>query len=600
MIRPSLSEDEPFIFDDQLPDDLPIPALTENARIVLGKRYLKKDERGEVVEEPEVMFWRVAYTIAKEDARFGASEAAVEEVARHFYDLMIHGKFEPNSPTLMNAGRPLGQLSACFVLPVDDALSNGQSGIYDTLKSMALVHQSGGGTGFAFSRLRSTGDTVRSTMGVASGPVSFMTLYDASTEVVKQGGTRRGANMGILRVDHPDIREFIRCKEDTSKITNFNISVAITDAFMEAMGKGEEYDLVNPRTGEVTGRENAQEIFDLIVKGAWQTGEPGVFFVDRANEYNPVPHLGSYEATNPCVTGDTWVQTAAGPKMVRDLVGTPFTARVHGEDYPSGLQGFFSTGRKPILRVKTVEGPEIRLTADHLIRRAAARTRYRIQEEWCPAGELGEGDWIVLNDHRASPAWGGSHTQEEGYLLGLLLGDGTLKKDEAVLSVWESAVAVNGSENPSDQGIRAVMVEAERCARTLPHRSDFRGWTAVAGRREHRLRLSSLRDLAFSFGMGPEGAGKSITPAMEKTSSEFYGGLLRGLFDADGSVQGSREKGVSVRLSQSDLPLLAAVQRMLLRLGISSTIYLRSSPCGVFGASGRKGRKGPLPHPGAA
>jgi ribonucleoside-diphosphate reductase alpha chain len=300
MPRPSWSADEPFIFDDHLPEDLPIPDLTENARLVLGKRYLKKDEDGMATEEAEVMFWRVAYTIAKEDARFGASEAAVEEVARQFYDLMTTGSFEPNSPTLMNAGRPLGQLSACFVLPVDDALSNGKSGIYDTLKSMALVHQSGGGTGFAFSRLRSTGDTVRSTMGVASGPVSFMTLYDSSTEVVKQGGTRRGANMGILRVDHPDIRSFITCKEDTSRITNFNISVAITDAFMEALEKGEEYDLISPRTRDVVGREKAREIFDLIVKGAWKTGEPGVFFVDRANQYNPVPHLGEYEATNPC------------------------------------------------------------------------------------------------------------------------------------------------------------------------------------------------------------------------------------------------------------------------------------------------------------
>jgi len=300
MTRPSWAADEPFIFDDRLPDDLPVPELTENARIVLGKRYLKKDDQGEPTEEAEVMFWRVAYTIAKEDASFGASEAAVEEVARHFYDLMTGGKFEPNSPTFMNAGRPLGQLSACFVLPVDDALSNGKSGIYDTLKSMALVHQSGGGTGFAFSRLRSTGATVRSTMGVASGPVSFMRLYDSSTEVVKQGGTRRGANMGILRVDHPDIREFISCKEDTSKITNFNISVAITDAFMGAMEKGEGYDLISPKTGEVVGSENAEEIFDLIVQGAWATGEPGVFFVDRANEFNPVPCLGSYEATNPC------------------------------------------------------------------------------------------------------------------------------------------------------------------------------------------------------------------------------------------------------------------------------------------------------------
>ncbi|MDH5759614.1 MAG: vitamin B12-dependent ribonucleotide reductase, partial [Gemmatimonadota bacterium] len=259
-----------------------------------------KDAEGTPIEAPETMFWRVARTIADVDADYGASEAAVEEVARQFYDLMISGRFEPNSPTLMNAGRPLGQLSACFVLPVEDALSNGESGIYDTLKSMALVHQSGGGTGFSFSRLRPEGSQVRSTMGVASGAVSFMKLYDASTEVVKQGGTRRGANMGILRVDHPDIREFIACKNDTTQITNFNISVAITDAFMEAVSAGAKYDLVNPRTREVVGQEDAREIFDLIVHGAWLTGEPGTFFIDRANEYNPVPRLGSYEATNPC------------------------------------------------------------------------------------------------------------------------------------------------------------------------------------------------------------------------------------------------------------------------------------------------------------
>ena len=291
---------ESEIFDEVLPEDLPRSELTDNARLVLARRYLKKDGEGNPVEEPEMMFWRVACTIARIDADYGVSGAAVDEVARQFYDLMTNGKFEPNSPTLMNAGRPLGQLSACFVLPVEDALSNGKNGIYDTLTAMALVHQSGGGTGFGFSRLRSEGETVRSTMGVASGPVSFMKLYDASTDVVKQGGTRRGANMGILRVDHPDIRSFITCKNDTSQVTNFNISVAITDAFMEAVAKDEPYDLFNPKTSEVVGQENAREIFDMIVQGAWLTGEPGTFFIDRANEYNPVPALGAYEATNPC------------------------------------------------------------------------------------------------------------------------------------------------------------------------------------------------------------------------------------------------------------------------------------------------------------
>ncbi len=285
---------------DDLPDDLPPAALSDNARIILARRYLKKDEQGRPVEEPEQMFWRVARVIAEQDAKYGASEGAVDALAREFYRMMTQRIFEPNSPTLMNAGRPLGQLAACFVLPVEDTLSNGRDGIYDTLRAMALVHQSGGGTGFAFSRLRPSGDFVRSTSGVASGPVSFMRLYDSSTEVVKQGGTRRGANMGILRVDHPDIREFITCKSDVTQITNFNISVAVTDAFMEAVKKGTKYDLVNPRTGEVVGQEDAREIFDLIVEGAWSTGEPGVFFIDRANYYNPVPKLGSYEATNPC------------------------------------------------------------------------------------------------------------------------------------------------------------------------------------------------------------------------------------------------------------------------------------------------------------
>ncbi len=321
---------QPWIFDDRIPSDLPAANLTENARTVLARRYLKKDESGTPVETAETMFWRVARVVAEEDRRFGASDAAVEELARQFYALMTTGQFEPNSPTLMNAGRPLGQLSACFVLPVEDALSNGKNGIYDTLKAMALVHQSGGGTGFSFSRLRPAGDTVRSTMGVASGPVSFMRLYDASTEVVKQGGTRRGANMGILRVDHPDIRDFITCKNDTSQVTNFNISVAITDAFMEAVREGSSYDLHSPRSGEVVGQDDAREVFELIVRGAWKTGEPGVFFVDRANAYNPVPHLFSYEATNPCG------EQPLGPYDVCNLGSVNVGAFVKPQLSPSG------------------------------------------------------------------------------------------------------------------------------------------------------------------------------------------------------------------------------------------------------------------------
>ena len=243
--------------------------LSANALTVLERRYLVKDDQGKPVERPQDLFWRVARTIAAPDRTYGSSDRAVESLAETFFELMASRVWMPNSPTLMNAGRPLGQLSACVVLPVEDALSNGRSGIYDTLRAMALVHQSGGGTGFSFSRLRPKNDVVRSTMGVASGPVSFMKLYDASTDVVKQGGTRRGANMGILRVDHPDILDFIHCKDDLTQVTNFNISVAVTDAFMVALEAGMAYDLIHPRTGKVVGQLDALDVFRQIVHGAW-------------------------------------------------------------------------------------------------------------------------------------------------------------------------------------------------------------------------------------------------------------------------------------------------------------------------------------------
>src|SRR5688500_14724226 len=274
--------------------------LTQNARTVLEKRYLIKNDKGQPVEQPEDLFWRVATVVAEADRRYGASEGAVNEAAEQFYFLMTQRRFIPNSPTLMNAGRPLGQLSACFVLPVADALSNGKDGIYDTLAAMALIHQSGGGTGFSFSKLRPSGSMVRSTTAAASAPVSFMKLYDASTDAVKQGGTRRGANMGILRVDHPDILDFISCKEDLTQITNFNISVAITEKFMQAVRDNTTYDLIDPRSKKVVGQLEAQLVWDKMILGAWRTGEPGVFYIDEANRYNPVPHLGDYEATNPC------------------------------------------------------------------------------------------------------------------------------------------------------------------------------------------------------------------------------------------------------------------------------------------------------------
>lgn len=270
--------------------------LTENAKIVLQRRYLLRDADGNIVETPEGMFHRVTNAIAQGDLQYGKSLGEVEALAQQFYALMSSLVFLPNSPTLMNAGKTGGQLSACFVLPVEDSLE----GIFDTLKHAALIHQSGGGTGFSFSRLRPRGDRLKYTSGVTSGPVSFMEVYNAATEAIKQGGTRRGANMGIIRVDHPDIEEFISVKNDLSRLTNFNISVAVTDAFMDAVKHQSNFDLIHPRSGKAAKTVNARQLMDKIVECAWQTGEPGLIFIDRINADNPTPGLGEMEATNPC------------------------------------------------------------------------------------------------------------------------------------------------------------------------------------------------------------------------------------------------------------------------------------------------------------
>jgi len=272
------------------------PQLSVNALTVLEKRYLARNDKGDIIESPKGLFERVAKFVALADFFYRGTDDDVNQVATEFYDMMAEMFFLPNSPTLMNAGRPLGQLSACFVLPVEDSME----GIFDALKNMALIHKSGGGTGFSFSRLRPKNDVVSSTAGVSSGPVSFMNIFNTATETVKQGGTRRGANMAILNVDHPDILEFIKSKSEETSLTNFNISVALTDSFMEAARRREDYYLINPRNGTPSGKLNAGDVYDLIIDMAWKNGEPGIVFIDRINEFNPLKKIGLIESTNPC------------------------------------------------------------------------------------------------------------------------------------------------------------------------------------------------------------------------------------------------------------------------------------------------------------
>lgn len=571
---------------------------------IWDKKYRLKSKDGDIIDQDiTATYARVAKAL---------SEVEDKSKRKHWEEKFLwalkHGAI-PAGRITSNAGalehKPATSTINCTV---SGTITDSMDDILGKVHEAGLTLKAGCGIGYEFSTLRGKGAYVSGAGAYTSGPLSFMDIYDKMCFTVSSAGGRRGAQMATFDIGHPDVMEFIRAKREDGRLRQFNLSLLITDEFIKAVRDDADWrlgfpisekeveedglDLNNAKEiywrewpitdGYVSNEEGlvackvyktikAKRLWDMIMTSTYDFAEPGFILIDKVNEMNNNWFCENIRATNPCVTADTWVQTSNGPKQVNDLIGSSFVAQVDGQSHASGEEGFFKTATKPVVRLQTTEGYQLRLTHDHRIRRVTQFTRYKTETQWCAAGELRQGDRVLLNDHREQAQWSGEYTQEQGYLLGLLVGDGTLKKDAAVLSVWKPAAVANGADAFLANGVQAVMAEALQAAESLPHRSDFQGWSEISGRNEFRLKLASIKQLANDVGM--QAGDKAITAHMEQASSEFYQGFLRGFFDADGSVQGSQEKGVSVRLAQSDIARLEAVQRMLLRLGIASTIY---------------------------
>ncbi len=544
--------------------------LTENAIKVLERRYLTKDEKGTILETPEEMFRRVAKHMATAEKLYNTNKD-IKDTEDKFYNIMTNLEFLPNSPTLMNAGKDLGQLSACFVLPVEDSME----GIFEAVKNAALIHKSGGGTGFSFTRLRSKGATVASTGGVASGPISFMKVFNSATEAVKQGGRRRGANMGILRIDHPDIMEFIKAKENNDELNNFNLSVGLTEAFMEAVEQDRSYDLLDPKTKEVLAQLKAKEVFQVIVEMAWKNGEPGIVFLDRINRDNVVPEVGEIESTNPCLHPETLISTKNGLITIEDLhkqyedkeIEIFTDDRVINEKikhngreyYENGVSlrkaKVFKTGIKKTLRVKLKNGQEIKVTPEHKI---------FTTEGWVEAQNLESGQDVLLQSGKGAFPEKDELGEDMGLFLGWLTGDGWLTSDEKVVGM----VFAN-EEKYILKKMQSISTE-NGGGEGIVNKRENGTWQLLFKRKD-------FVNLIKSFGILPKRAHEkrvpsSIFTASEKTISSY----LNGLFSSDGTVNHIDESHRDIRLTSSSYKLLQDVQLLLLNMGMFSNIYDRT------------------------
>ncbi len=591
-----------------LHDDPLAEKFSENAVTVLKKRYLAKDEKGEIIETITGLFKRVAENISSADLNYGKTGKYIDNTANSFFDEMSSLRFLPNSPTLMNAGRPLQQLSACFVLPIEDSMES----IFETIKNTALIHQSGGGTGFSFSSLRPKNDTVHSTKGVSSGPVSFMQVFNSATEAIKQGGTRRGANMGILRIDHPDIIDFITSKKDTSKLNNFNISVAITEDFMEHALKNEDYPLINPRNNEIVKYLNAKEVFDLIVETAWSSGEPGIIFIDRINKLNPIPKAGKIEATNPCVTGDSYISTEFGMVKIKKLYDKFVNGGikiytddrtfggsqvVNGEpvfDVPNVSQEFngvslnsitavYNNGEKNVAKIVTESGYEIKATYDH---------QFLTLEGWKKLKDITTEDKVLIQSGNGSfsktaklpvkienvtngkngkiyrfnlPAvW----SKELGQVLGWLIGDGRLidnnsKNKRVGFTFGKNDLEVMRYLKPILNKMYNNEIEEVKRTDNLYHLS---------------YHSKFFVDYFKNLGVKPVKADKKEVPSGIFTATkEAVIGFLQGIFSSGGTIRNGKNPSDSgIVLSSKSLNLLKEIQILLINLGIKSVIMDRA------------------------
>jgi ribonucleoside-diphosphate reductase alpha chain len=516
--------------------------FSTNALLILAARYLRKDIGGRIVESTAQMFRRVASTIAKVEEKYGRSEEYIKNLEEEFYKMMTNFEFLPNSPTLMNAGIQDGlSLSACFVIPVEDSID----GIFDALKVMAIVQKAGGGTGFSFSRLRPKGDIVKSTSGTASGPISFMKIFNAATEEIKQGGRRRGANMGILRVDHPDILDFIVCKEQEGMLKNFNISVAMTDKFMNAVKNDKDFDLINPRNKAVVKTLKARAIWNLIVTMAWKNGEPGVVFIDKMNKHcNTTPHIGEIESTNPCVIGNTYVFTEDGWEKAKYLKEG---CKIWTPDGWAFVQNVIDNGIKEVAKVELTNGMEIVATYDH---------KFLTQEGWKSVKELNRNDKIKIV-YNFPEDYGLVFDNRKAEWLGYWVGDGDVTTSDHVSLYVGNDEKLTNYFLPVTQQIagNCSLISANNQLRVDVHRKDFAN---------HLRKITGVK-------LSSDSSKKTVPEIILKSDSTAQRSFLRGLFSADGSVYDSNGTP-TISLSSASKELLNQVQLLLLSQGIPSTL----------------------------